>query len=240
VTRSLRRDAKAVDNSKPHTRRFRHHWRMRITVMAVAFMALCLVVGCTGTAAPSTSTTGAPVVASTSPTRVSPTPTPMSRYPADVPLTGKNLRTPGEKPPVYPAAAKEKSQQGANAFARFFIQTIDWGYATTSAAYMKHYYEPSCGVCAAFSGNLRNTAARKHHYLGDRLRVSTAEEAPIGPVTAPSDFCSVVVLDHSAGTAVDATGQVINGESAKTGVRFKLCAKMRSSGWMTTYLNRLN
>ncbi len=63
--------------------------------------------------------------------------------PADVPRTGPNTRK-GEKPPVMPVLATKHTAAGAQAFAEFFIKTIDWGYATTSSAYMRHYFEQSC------------------------------------------------------------------------------------------------
>ena len=53
--------------------------------------------------------------------------------PADVPTTGPNLLHPGERPPVMPALATQHTPEGAVAFAKFFIQTIDWGFATQDA-----------------------------------------------------------------------------------------------------------
>jgi hypothetical protein len=146
----------------------------------------------------------------------------------------------GEKRPLYPAAAKAKTQEGANAFARFYIQTLDWGYATTSAAYMNHYYEASCGVCKSFADSFMRTSAAKHFYLGFRITVEPAEPAQIAPVTAPADFCSQVTMDHTAGSAVDVRGNAINGGGAEQRVRLKLCAKHRGQVWKATYLNRSN
>ena len=47
-----------------------------------------------------------------------------------------------------PVAATKHSAAGAQAFAEFFIKTIDWGYATTSSAYMRHYFMHACSGCA--------------------------------------------------------------------------------------------
>ena len=77
--------------------------------------------------------------------------------PADVPRTGPNTRK-GEQPPVMPVAATKHTADGAKAFAEFFIKTIDWGYATTSSAYMRHYFKSVywCGIAAkAFDCSLR-------------------------------------------------------------------------------------
>ena len=104
-----------------------------------------------------------PSSVASSPVSVSPTVPPL--YPADVPLTGHNVR-PGEKPPVYPAAARAHSQDGANAFAEFFMKTLDWAYATTNPSYMKHYYGPTCGLCSGIAAGIAKTAAEHHWYEG--------------------------------------------------------------------------
>jgi hypothetical protein len=200
-----------------------------------------LVSGCTGDAelntstvpvtrsAPSTSTSTSAV-----PTSASPTPT-AQPYPADVPLTGHNVK-PGEKPPLYPAAAKARTQAGANAFAEFFMRTLDWGYATTNPSYLKHYSGPSCGLCTGLATGIKETAAQKHWYLGGRLTIHPATATPIGPVTAPADYCSTVTVDSTAQSVVDRTGTVFNDEPAHPNLRWKVCARSSASRWQATYL----
>ena len=161
-------------------------------------------------------------------------------YPADVPLTGHNVR-PGEKPPLYPAAAKAHSQAGANAFAEFFMRTLDWAYATTNPSYMKHYYGPTCGQCSGLATGIAKTAVERDWYLGGRLMVYPTTATSIAPVTAPADFCSLVVVDISATSVVDQQDHVLNGDGAYTGDRFKLCSKQTSErAWITTYLARIS
>jgi hypothetical protein len=161
-------------------------------------------------------------------------------YPADVPLTGHNVR-PGEKPPVYPAAARVHSQAGANAFAEFFMRTLDWAYATTNPSYMKHYYGPTCGQCSGLATGIAKTSAETNWYLGGRLTVHPAVPTSIAPVTAPADYCSLVVVDISATSVVDEQGHVLNGDRAYQGDHFKLCAKQAGKPeWMATYLARIS
>jgi hypothetical protein len=200
-------------------------------------LAGVLAVGCTGDPQPNTST----VVPASSASRsrvASPTasPTPSARpYPADVPLTGHNVK-PGEKPPLYPAAARAKTQAGANAFAEFFMRTLDWAYATTNPSYLKHYSGPSCGLCNGLATGISKTAAEKHWYLGGRLTIHPAAATPIGPVTAPADFCSTLNLDVTAFSTVDSTGKVFTGDGAHAGDGIKLCMKESKNGWSLTYL----
>jgi hypothetical protein len=202
-------------------------------ISAVAMLAA----GCTGgDAAPNTSTvvpSSSPAATSTPPP--SPSPTPSARpYPADVPLTGHNLK-PGEKPPLYPAAARARTQDGANAFAEFFMRTLDWAYATTNPSYMKHYSGPSCGLCSGLATGISKTAAQKHWYLGGRLTIHPATGTPVGPVTAPADYCSTVIVDITATSVVDKTGAVFNGQGALTKQSFKLCMKAETNSWRSTY-----
>ena len=193
---------------------------------------------CSGSGAPpNLSTASVPVSpprSSVSAPPVSTSAPPVRTYPPGVPLTGHNVR-PGEKPPIYPAAAKARTQAGANAFAEFFLKTFDWAYATTNSAYAKHYTAPSCGLCTGLETGIAKTAAAKHWYLGGRFTVHPATFTEIAPVTAPADFCSIVAIDESAEEVVDKTGKVFNGDGAHKGDRVKLCAQF-SGMWKTTYL----
>jgi Family of unknown function (DUF6318) len=199
--------------------------------------AVLLVGGCTsGEAGPNTSTV---VVSSAPATSASPTtasPTPSARpYPADVPLTGHNVK-PGEKPPLYPAAARAKTQAGANAFAEFFMHTLDWAYATTNPSYMRHYSGPSCGLCKGLATGISKTAAEKHWYLGGRFTVHAPTSTTVAPVTAPADFCSIVVVDETAQSVVDRSGRVFSGDGAHRDDRLKVCTLVTDASSMVTYM----
>jgi hypothetical protein len=204
-------------------------------VLAVAGAVALLVTGCTGAAGPNTSTVS--VVQSSPSTSAAPAaPTATARsYPVDVPLTGHNVR-PGEKPPLYPAAAKAHTQAGANAFAEFYMHTLDWAYATTNPSYMKHYTGPSCGLCTGLATGISKTAREKHWYLGGRLTIHPATATPIGPVTAPAERCSIVRFDVTAFSTVDRTGKVFTGDGAHSGDEVKLCVKASNSTWITNYM----
>jgi hypothetical protein len=216
-------------------------------VLLGALVALVTLTGCGGGSAVVNTSTAVPArsVASSSTASASgssvqaprASPTASNPYPADVPLTGRNVR-PGEKPPIYPAAAAARTQDGANAFARFFVQTLDWGFATTNGAYMNHYYGSSCGICDSFSRSFRATALAGNHYIGSRISVRDVSAESIAPVTAPADFCTRVSIDYSAGTSVDKNGNIKSGEGAKTGVQLKLCEKRTGpTSWVVSYVN---
>jgi Family of unknown function (DUF6318) len=203
--------------------------------LASLLIAACTRGGATPNLSPVTSAPASSPTGSSSAT--TPVPSASVGYPADVPLTGHNVK-PGEKPPVYPATAHARTQAGANAFAEFFMKTLDWAYATTNPSYMKHYYGPTCGQCSGLATGIAKTAASRHWYEGGRLTVHPPARVAIAPVTAPADFCSVAMVDLTATTVVDRTGKIFNGAGAATGLRFKLCAKFDEDQWQVSYLAR--
>jgi hypothetical protein len=207
---------------------------LAVLVPVGLFAAACTGSGATPNLSPVSSAPPSSVASSSA--LAAPTVSPL--YPADVPLTGHNVR-PGEKPPVYPAAAKAHTQAGANAFAEFFMQTLDWAYATTNPSYMKHYYGPTCGQCSGIATGITKTAAEHHWYEGGRLAIHASTATAIAPVTAPADFCSLVPVNVSATAVVDRTGKIFNGAGAASGLTFKLCASYRGDQWRTSYLARL-
>jgi hypothetical protein len=214
--------------------------RMRPAILALTGAMELLVAGCTGETVPDTSAASATPAStapgpSTAPTSATASLTLTGQpYPANVPLTGRNLK-PGEKPPLYPAAARARTQVGANAFVEFFLRTLDWAYATTNPSYMKHYSGPSCGLCDQLAAEIQQTAAVRHWYSGGRLTIRPATATPLGPVTAPADFCSIVSVDATAHSVVDRAGTVFTEEAAHPDFRWKLCVKASSDQWQATY-----
>jgi hypothetical protein len=80
------------------------------------------------------------------------------------------------------------------------------------------------------------TASIKHWYLGGRLTLQRASTTPVGPVTAPAEFCSIERISESAFSTVDKTGKVYTGDGAHAGDRVKLCMINRSDTWQITYM----
>ncbi|MFL6161325.1 MAG: DUF6318 family protein [Jatrophihabitantaceae bacterium] len=206
----------------------------------ISALTILTVAACTsGSATPNLSPVfTSPSVASSSAGSLSASPSVSAAYPADVPLTGHNVR-PGEKPPRYPANAAARTQAGANAFAEFFMRTLDWAYATTNPSYVRHYIGPTCGLCSGIATGITKTAASHHFYEGGRFTVRPAIAAAIAPVKAPADFCSLITLNVSAESVVDTTGKIINGDQAYKDLKFKLCVKFDGPNWQATYLSRI-
>lgn len=204
---------------------------------ALAGMAGALLVGCSGGGSepnlssappsPSSSSSASDVVASSAAPVV-------PGVPADVPRTGHNVK-PGETPPVYPAAALVKSQAGANAFAVFFMKTLDWAYATTNPSYMKHYYGPTCGLCSGLATGISKTAAADRWYEGGRLTITGASTDRGTGITAPHEFCTEMRVDITATTVVDETGHIFTGQGALPSQAFRLCSQFQRTTWQASY-----
>jgi hypothetical protein len=149
--------------------------------------------------------------------------------PADVPRTGPNLVTAGEQPPVMPVEATQHTQQGAVAFARFFIRTIDWGFATTSGAYMRHYFEPSCIECRSHADGLDNTRKAGEHYLGGRFQITRAAIAPDGGSQAERSV--IVAFDLTSATVLDKHNRPKSSDVAHQGVQRQIWLRWAGGSW---------
>lgn len=179
-------------------------WPVRRIRAFAAFLPL-LVAGCTssGAADPTSGPPSPPLTTAVSTPRSSSSsfsgpPKPVTpTVPADVPRAGPNTK-PGEKPPVMPLEATQHTSDGAKAFAEFFIRTIDWGYATTSSAYMRQYFVASCIACASTADAIDSAAAKGHRFIGDRFTIretTLTRSVPIG-VSVTFDVTSAEVVDR--------------------------------------------
>ena len=152
--------------------------------------------------------------------------------PADVPTTGPNLRKPGEKPPVMPLEATQHTQDGAVAFAKFFIQTIDWAYATTSTTYMRHYFQPGCVTCKSIQAGIDRAAAKHRHFVGDWISITS-----VRGVRADTDHSAelsvLVAFSVNAFQVVDASGQFVNGAPASK-LKNRVWLRWLRDGWTVT------
>ncbi|WP_375491292.1 DUF6318 family protein [uncultured Jatrophihabitans sp.] len=123
---------------------------------------------CTGSATPRPTHSPVPTTPSTSaaPSSTAP-PAPV------VPTTGPNVR-PGERPPTLPAVGHEDKPIGADFYARYWIETLDWGYATTSSALARTAFSPVCTGCARFVTTYDLTSKAGDHFVGGRSSITSS------------------------------------------------------------------
>jgi hypothetical protein len=203
-----------------------------------AFAGVCLgVTGCAGSGdprptPPTTSTAGPSSPAARSSAVASPTAPASPSVPADVPTTGPNVHGPAERPPVEPVEATKHTAEGAKAFAEFFVKTIDWGYATTSSTYIRHYAESRCLGCRQFADGVDRAYRAGHRYVGGRFTItgSTAK------TYSRSNASVLVSYDALSFEEVDKSGHGIAADPARTGQRFVVDLAWTSTAWRVKQL----
>jgi hypothetical protein len=154
--------------------------------------------------------------------------------PADVPTTGPNANA-GEKPPVMPIAATQHTAAGAQAFAKFFIQTIDWGYATTSTTYMRHYFDRRCVGCTSISEAIDGASARNRRFVGDRFTIRSAVNGGAGGPNS-AELSTLIHFDVTSAEVVAPDGGYVAGQPALTDYRERVYETWRGNGWAVVEL----
>jgi hypothetical protein len=132
--------------------------------------------------------------------------------PADVPRTGPNLKYKGEQPPVMPVAATQHTQAGAVAFAEFFIKTMDWGYASVSSTYMRHYFTAACKICDGLADGIDGIRQKHQHVYGNRFDTS-ASTAMAGGANG-AEYSTDVKCEVTSAEIVDSRGMFVDGQPA--------------------------
>ena len=206
----------------------------------IAVIAAAVVAGCTSgndvraaTLAPSPAATVSTPTAPGTPTSSPPAPAPA--VPADVPRTGRNLLRAGEKPPVMPLAATRHTSGGALAFAVFFGQTIDWGYATSDPAYPNHYFQPTCLECLNLRTALNTVKQKGGYYRGSRVTiVSAIPGATGGPDGA--EISAILHTNVTAWDAVDRDGKSLGAGEPLRNVKEEIWLAWERDGWTVAYL----
>jgi hypothetical protein len=206
---------------------------MSAWLLWIAGLATLAAVGCTSGPKPNTSTVPATSFASSSPRSTTPSAQPTPSVPADVPLTGTNLLAKGEKPPVMPGIAVQHTDAGAMAFAKFYLQTVDWGFATTNAAYMRHYYDKQCIGCMNLSDAITRVAKKNWHYIGGRYHIRSTR--PIARNSNASDLIIDIRSDLDSGTAVDVKGNIHAADIAHHDFPEKIGVRWNGINWRVVY-----
>lgn len=134
---------------------------------------------------------------------------------------------PGEKPPVRPADAL--SGAGAEAFAVYFVKTIDWAYATMDSTLLKQASAPECALCTGFIEEFarRNSAGQKA--MGSR---STILDSILSGGSDPKDQLVNVVFSATALDVVDANGVIVGSADAIPMFQMNVRVEYRAGGWI--------
>lgn len=127
-------------------------------------------------------------------------------------ITGPNVR-PGENPPSFPTDLETDAPGAADAFARYWEQTVDWGYATTDSRLARSAYSASCTGCARFMKIFDGARADHVHFQGGRLAFLSST---IQPDDHHDGATAVVDVTFSiqALKAIDRSGKLVESDPA--------------------------
>jgi hypothetical protein len=147
-----------------------------------------------------------------------------------VATTGPNVR-PGEKPPVLPAVGKKNTPAGARAFAVFYVQALDWGYATMDSTLAKSLYAKSCNGCERFMRVIFDSQrAKGRHYEGSRLTATGAQSMPNDHHFGAAALVDVMIF-QAKGALTDARGHLVEKEPVVRHATFRGWLGWRARHW---------
>ena len=88
--------------------------------------------------------------------------------------TGPNVR-PGEKPPVFPALAKQHTELGASLFGAYYFRALDWAIATNDDSPVRRIAASTCNSCQKVYDELRLLHSRHEIETGGRIQIRGGE-----------------------------------------------------------------
>ncbi|MCU1690323.1 MAG: hypothetical protein JWN20_2251 [Jatrophihabitantaceae bacterium] len=125
---------------------------------------------------------------------------------------------PGEKPPARPVDIL--SDAGAEAFARYFMQTVDWAYASMDSSLMRAAYDPaSCNYCNQAANRTDADKAAGKRYEGGRSTISLIDA---NDIANPLDCLVLAIFTAEPVAVYDKAGVQLSSEPAETDIRFNL------------------
>jgi len=156
---------------------------------------------------------GVGVLAGCSPEASSPpgSSTPSASVPSASASPSASSPSPSASPSVeIPAAARVKSDKGAEAFVRYFIGESARAWTNADPAPIQSLSDPDCDSCANLAGTAKKLHAAGHHYAHPPITV-TATQALTGDGDKQNVAASV--RQHAV-DVVDASGSVVSTDKA--------------------------
>lgn len=166
-----------------------------LRVSAAAWVAAAVSAGCSGggsSASPSGTSTSSMATGSTSPSN-SPSPTP--------------IPSPSLVPPVLPAAAKQPTQAGAEAFYRYFWDTYAYAFLGRDEEALSRICDSASKFCSSAYERIRTMISLGQKQVGGRVHPKAVKSSPVSTTkVALVDG----VIDQDGGTTVDSAGSAID------------------------------
>jgi uncharacterized protein DUF6318 len=192
-------------------------------VLLLCLLATAALTGCTSDQ-PAQGDTSIPTLTTYSPPSY-------ATAPAGTPpiTSGHNVR-PGEKPPTFPQSMEKNLPSAAGTFAVYWVQTIDWGYATVDSTLARRAFSPVCTDCTQFMRIFDDAHAKGVHFRGGRMAIS---KWLIRPNDRHNGATAVIDVTVSIGAlqAIDRTGKVVEADPAEARVMYRVWLKWTGTKW---------
>lgn len=130
--------------------------------------------------------------------------------------------------PELPAAAQKRTQEGAEAFFRYFIDVYNYSFSSLDTAVMRGVSAKSCKFCAGVTSDVQDAVAKGLRYEGATLRVVSLAASPGDP---KNGLIVTAIVDQDEGRTITADGisEVTVPESKK--VRIEAGLRWVNEGW---------
>jgi hypothetical protein len=114
---------------------------------------------------------------------------------------------------AVPAAAREKSEKGAEAFARYFFRQFNQAWTTPTPGLIAAVSDPGCQFCAKSEADARRLQKNGHRYSSDPLTILSIAAMP---GAAPDNQLFLATnLRQNRVDIVDVSGSVISTDDKK-------------------------
>ena len=207
------------------TRSARRQTRLRpLSLTALAVAVSLATAGCSGSGGDQPSTTPPVTTTMTSTATTSTPPVTTTSQTSTVPTTTKAV------PPAVagiPAAARAKTDVGAEAFAKYFWTQLGKVVTNVEPAEIIGLYEPTCALCQGFVKDFAGFKAKGETVRGGE--VSVLRVSVLGGDA--SDTQVIVTYDQADIARFDKDGKILESSKGSTNARSGLRLAFRAGRW---------
>lgn len=157
---------------------------------AALLAAVSLVGACSSTPEPTPSST-TPVVTTPAPSTTAPSPT---------------VTTPSPSASGIPAAAKVKSEAGAIAFVKYFLDVNNAAYTTPDPDLLREVSDSNCKICGKLIEDVETLMSKGRKYNGP---VVSFQKAEVIGENGPGRVLLACDITQNRSSVVDSSGKVI-------------------------------
>jgi Family of unknown function (DUF6318) len=153
--------------------------------------------------------------------------------PAPAPPTAASTTTsaapsPSTTPPVLPAAAKQPTRPGAEAFFRYFIDVYDYTFDSQDTTLLRQISDTDCKFCKNSVADVEATKANRHHTVGGESTSTVVVAAPGEP---EEGILVNAIIHQESSTVVDSSGKILERDPTHPNVRMDAAVRWKNGAW---------